>query len=319
MGSEKIDERRLLARQYIDQYQLTLKNLNKNHLSVLYQTMKLPQQIIADELECAESTIRLRMSKYGIKGRKNAETKSARLNQAFFQSWTPQMAWVLGLIFTDGYFYEPSNTVRLALHPQDVDTLEKVRAFLGPYLSINSWSQSYDKSQKISVLAFGNARMAEDLRSLGLRQKKSKTMPFPDIPDQFTRHFIRGCWDGDGSMSGRGAHYTCASKSFIERIAIELFNAGIVRDHIHMSYGEKVIELKKVYGDGPYPYRVHERRKQNGSFDIHIFGKQNLPRLHRYLYAGVDISMYMNRKKQKLEQIMKLGQESSGQAEVFAQ
>lgn len=307
MVPKRRDERRLLAREYIQRYELSLDNLGCEHLSILYRTMKLPQQIIADELGCAESTIRLRMSKYGIKGRKNSETKSARLNQHFFKSWTPQMAWVLGLLFTDGYFFEPTNTVRLALHPRDVDTLEKVRAFLGPYLAINSWAQSSDKTQNILVLAFGNVEMAKDLKGLGLHQKKSKTMLYPDVPNECIRHFIRGCWDGDGSMSGVGAHYTCGSKPFIDRIAIELFKANIARDHIHPSYGEKVMELQKEYGNGPYPYRVHERAKQKGSFDIRIFGRANLPRLYNYFYSDVDSSMYMNRKKAKLEQIIRTG------------
>ena len=266
--------------------------------------MKLPQQIIADELGCAESTIRLRMSKYGIKGRKNSETKSARLNQDFFKIWTPKMAWVLGLLFTDGYFHEPSNTVRLALHPQDTDTLEKVRALIGPYLKIHTRPQFYDRTQNIASLSFGNAKMADDFRSHGLRQAKSKTMQFPDMPPECVRHFIRGCWDGDGSMSGGGAHYTCASEPFIDRIALELFEAGIARDKIKMSYGEQVIRLVEKYGDGPYPYRVHERSKQKGSFDIHVAAQANLARLYQYFYADVEPSHYMVRKKVKLSEFL---------------
>lgn len=308
MDSQKEDERKLLARQYIQRYQLSLRNLGREHLSTLYHTMKLPQQIIADELGCAESTIRLRMSKYELASRTNAETKSARLNQDFFKYWSPQMAWVLGLLFTDGYFHEPSNRMRLALHPRDIDVLEKVRALVGPYLAIHSRPQSYDKTNNIASLTFGNANMTEDFRSLGLRQRKSKTMLFPTVPGDCVRHFIRGCWDGDGSMSGRGAHYTCGSKSFIDRIAIELFKAGIVMDKIRKSYdesyGERVMELHKAYGDGPYPYRVHERSTQKGSYDIHIFGAKKLPRLYDYFYSGVDPSIYMSRKKAKLEDII---------------
>jgi hypothetical protein len=304
MVSKKPDERRLLARQYIQRYGLSMDNLSSEHLTVLYHTMKLSQQIIADELGSAESTIRLRMTKHGIKSRKNFETKSARLNQEFFKHWTPQMAWVLGLLFTDGYFHEPSNTMRLALHPQDIDTLEKVRALVGPYLAIHTRPQSYDKTKNISSLAFGNANMAEDFRSLGLQQKKSKTMLFPTPPADCVRHFIRGCWDGDGSMSGRGAHYTCGSKPFIDKIAIELFKAGIARDKIRMSEGERTIPLRERYGSGPYPYRVHERSRQKGSYDIHIFGMKNLPRLHDYFYLDVDPSLYMARKRYALLKIM---------------
>jgi hypothetical protein len=59
MTPNKHDERRLLAREYIEQYCLSLNNLSCEHLAVLYRTMKLSQQITADELGCAESTVRL--------------------------------------------------------------------------------------------------------------------------------------------------------------------------------------------------------------------------------------------------------------------
>ena len=59
MTPKKHDERRLLAREYIEQYCLSLNNLSCEHLAVLYHTTKLPQQIIADELGCAESTVHL--------------------------------------------------------------------------------------------------------------------------------------------------------------------------------------------------------------------------------------------------------------------
>jgi len=25
-------------------------------------------------------------------------------------------------------------------------------------------------------------------------------MAFPKIPDEYIRHFVRGCWDGDGTV-----------------------------------------------------------------------------------------------------------------------
>lgn len=305
MTPKKHDERRLLAHEYIGRYGLSLNNLSRGHLSVLYHTMKLPQQIIADELGCTLSTVRRRMSKYGIKGRKNAETKSARLNQDFFKTWSPAMAWALGLIFTDAYF---SKATHVKIASIDLDILEKVKALICPYRPIQQQRQSYDKTKKIYMLTFGNNLMATDLRALGLTMAKSKVMPFPDVPEEFIRHFIRGCWDGDGGLTiskGKAAaHYTCGSKGFIDRIALELYEAGIVRKILRYA-SDKYEEMREKYGDGPYPLRVYERTKQPGSYDLRT-GGDNIKPLFDFFYSDVDESIYMKRKHDKFLEAIRL-------------
>ena len=42
--------------------------------------------------------------------------------------------------------------------------------------------------------------MYADLTSLGGRKQKSKTIKFPYVPSKFLRDFIRGYFDGDGSV-----------------------------------------------------------------------------------------------------------------------
>ena len=106
-------------------------------------------------------------------------------------------------------------------------------------------------------------------------------------------------------MSGNGAHYTCGSKQFIERIAVELFKIGVAREKIRMSYGERVLPLIEKYGEGPYPYRVHERQTQKGSFDIHISARTNLARLFEFFYADITPSIFMTRKRDKLSEFLK--------------
>ena len=43
-------------------------------------------------------------------------------------------------------------------------------------------------------------QMAEDLIHLGITPKKSLSLAFPPVPPDFLRHFLRGAWDGDGTV-----------------------------------------------------------------------------------------------------------------------
>ncbi len=99
---------------------------------------------------------------------------------------------------------------------------------------------------KLSTYFFWNfmrKEMMDDLSKIGLTQRKSLTMQFPMVPENHKRHFIRGCWDGDGGfsvnpMSPMG-HYTCGSKEFIEKIVDELYQVGIVRRQIDKASHEE--------------------------------------------------------------------------------
>jgi len=56
------------------------------------------------------------------------------------------------------------------------------------------------KAGALYVVYINNEKLYDNLVNLGLTPNKSLTMQFPNVPDEFVRHFIRGCWDGDGSV-----------------------------------------------------------------------------------------------------------------------
>jgi hypothetical protein len=128
------------------------------------------------------------------------------------------MAWVLGLLFTDGNV----SLGRVSLSSVDLDLLEKVKRLLNSSKPIYKAKQSYDKSKYLYKYEFYREKMRGDLNRLGLHERKSLNMIFPDVPEDYMRHFIRGCWDGDGSVFISGgkmnANYTCGSLKFIERL-----------------------------------------------------------------------------------------------------
>lgn len=297
-------ERQDIATEYVRKHGLNSSNVTKEHLETLYFDMKLSLNIIAEQFQRSPRTISKWLKKYGINTRSVGEARSVHLEQDFFKSWSPSMAWALGLCFTDGYFRK--NQIRLMLNDQE--TLVKVKYLVGPYLTIYKRPQPYDKSNVIYSLTFGNEEMAGDLESLGITNRKSLTMKFPDAPKPFIRDFIRGCWDGDGGFSLTGgklfAHYTCGSKEFIDKVALELFVAGIRRRILRRSSTEDIVLLHSKYSEGPYPLRVYKRRNAK-AYDIRFASDEQLVALYKFFYMNADPAIYMARKHNILFEYVK--------------
>jgi len=131
-------------------------------------------------------------------------------------------------------------------------------------------------------------------------------MLFPVIPEEYTRHFIRGCWDGDGSVFlDRGnlvANYISGSKKFIERLVQELYKIGISKrvSYRYEKSGKRVLmpvaskEILSNHPDGRFPLTIH--MKNINAYYIKTTTKENIERLFHYFYNGVDKSMYLTRK-----------------------
>lgn len=104
------------------------------------------------------------------------------------------MSYVLGLLFTDGCLQKGKNgkVVSVVLSINDLDLLEKVRILMGSNHKIHKLKQKGLHSYR-----FAREKIINDLCDLGLFPNKSKNIKFPDVPDEYMRHFIRGCWDGD--------------------------------------------------------------------------------------------------------------------------
>ena len=72
--------------------------------------------------------------------------------------------------------------------------------------------------------------MVEDLEKFGLYPNKSLTLKFPNIPNKFLSHFIRGVFDGDGSKIVKYKNkitITSGSRSFIYSLSEMLLNIDI--------------------------------------------------------------------------------------------
>jgi len=133
--------------------------------------------------------------KYNVKF-DNKPPRKYHLNESFFSEWTNDMAYVMGFIAADGCVLDNSRSgnpsvIEIGLAVKDFDHLNAIRDIICKDLIVK-------KREKSVRLCICSKKMATDLIEIGITQRKSTTLKFPQIPKQYVRHFIRGYFDGDG-------------------------------------------------------------------------------------------------------------------------
>lgn len=294
------------------------EKLTREILHDLYHVQKKSLQDIASAFDCTRQNIHHIMRLQGIPRRKKSHARTLAIkqdkfekfkfddiNEDFFRQWTPQMGWVLGLLFTDGNVQRVTKShtgLRVSICSMDLEVIEKVISLLGSKKNAKTRKQSYDPNKSIYYFEFYREQMRDDLHRLGLQQKKSLIMQFPDVPEEYVRHFVRGCWDGDGSIyisdNKLRASYTCGSLAFIERLAQELYKIGVCKNFISDLNYEQKEKLRNNYPDGKYPLTIHKKHNGN-AYEIKFGDRDQLTKFFSYMYEDVDQSMYLTRKYNK--------------------
>lgn len=118
--------------------------------------------------------------------------------------------YLYGVILTDGTIIIEENRSNLfAIKMKDKDVIE----IISNALKKKAYAIS---GGKYHMLSLRNNYLVHDLIALGCRPNKTETANYPLIPDELDKHFIRGCFDGDGSWitSQKKKGYTAENLRF---------------------------------------------------------------------------------------------------------
>lgn len=114
---------------------------------------------------------------------------------------TEEDAYFLGLLLADGYIHENKGMVRLKLQSCDIDILKK----FCNYLETTHDSIKYENHTLTGNLqcyvGIHSKEIIARLTKYGITQRKScKEVPYYNIDETLLKHYIRGIFDGDGSI-----------------------------------------------------------------------------------------------------------------------
>lgn len=152
----------------------------------------------------------------------NIQRRQFNLNDNYFSSENERMAYLLGFLASDGTIDKKNNRIKIGLSSVDKDFLIMIKKELGYEGDILDYQTS--NGFNVSELTFTSQQIKKDLAKYNIVPNKTFTYTFPEsLNKKYWIDFIRGYFDGDGSVSTAGPHairwqICAANKQVLEKI-----------------------------------------------------------------------------------------------------
>lgn len=247
---------------------------------------------------CCDKTIKRILTEEGITLRSHRDSKKQyEYDETYFsQINTPDKAYWLGFLYADGYITKPKqgNPV-LGICLAEPEPIEKFKKALKSNLPVRSYKKVNGYSNKSIEyrIAFCSKQMVEDLEKWGCVERKTFKLKFPDfLTEDLVPHFIRGYFDGDGSVflhitKNNGKEYIMLGSQFsgIESFLKDMFK-----------YFDFVEEDQCVYQD---------KRRETDCWRIQFASNLRSLKLYHYMYKNCPQDICLSRKREKFENFIK--------------
>lgn len=211
------------------------------------------------------------------------KNRTKSINHDYFKTQSHNMAYILGILASDGTVRKNINEIKLTLNENDTELLEKIKNELQFEGNIRHYEDS--KGFKNATIAFTSQTIKQDLAKYNIVPQKTFTFSFPTrLEQKYWIDFIRGYFDGDGSVSTAG-------KSLRWQICSATTD---VLEHI-------VIFFELVYKIPPVKIQKQDRKK-HPLYSIQ-YSTNATKKIFQILYTPN--SLFLRRKYTKFINIMK--------------
>ena len=187
--------------------QRRLTHKEKSELFTKYETGKFTAVDLAKEYPVSSTAINALLRRNGYRAKSQSELqRKYEVNETFFDVIdTEEKAYFLGFLYADGYNNTDRNSVNLSLKEDDKEILEILNNLLQPNKPLQYVEIKAKNSANQYRLVIANKHISQKLVELGCDKAKTHNLKFPteeQVPSHLIRHFVRGYFDGDGSVSG---------------------------------------------------------------------------------------------------------------------
>lgn len=200
-----------------------------------------------------------------------------RCNESYFSSITSEeKAYFFGLLCADGCNFEPQYAITLKLQARDRKLVYAFRKAIGYTGKVHRRVPcgAFKNAQRQYSCVLRSKVMSLDLTSLGCVHQKTSKLKFPScVPRELMGHFIRGFFDGDGSIYGG-----------VQRTPVVSF----------LSTKKFCVSLKHYFSESGIKSSI---RKVNGTYELTVVRIACVKLLFHLLYDSATI--FLPRKRDK--------------------
>ena len=195
-------------------------------------------------------------------------------NNIFNDGWNKDNAYIYGWVLSDGCLMlegRNKNAYSVRISSNDYDIV----CWLHDKLCVGN--KIYRQGKNGYVIKYRNKESINFMIDLGLTERKSLTAEYPVIPNSVFQDFLRGYFDGNGSVILHKTQYNVygqvsfasGSKRLLDGLYEQLLFNGI-KSH--------------VYKDD---------RSNNSSYYLRVTKRSELERLYHVMYEDIDERGYL--------------------------
>jgi hypothetical protein len=220
------------------------------------------------------------LKKNNIKSR----VRKYKCNENYFEKIdTNEKAYWLGLLCADGYVrkrkqfngkHKQGGIVGISLKSGDEYLLEKLIVDLDSTYKLTKQVKDDFLSYKLEI---NSVKLADDLIKLGCIPNKSLKLLPPNLTDELINHFIRGYFDGDGSIGEYNGNFKFTLLGTMELLTwvLDFFKKNGLKTN------PKIGRKKNIYS-------------------VQVNSKQDVELIKNILYSSSD-DYFLKRKKEKFK------------------
>jgi hypothetical protein len=276
--------------------------IDSGALQWMYVDKQMTTEAIAQQLRCRSSTVRRRLRSLGIQVRSRGPNMERLRTPRPMPSptWSREMAWIVGLIATDGNLaHRPRG---ISITSKDVDLLEAVRRCLA--LS-NRLVKTTGRLGVAHRLQWRNRGFYDWLLSIGLTPRKSLTIGPLTVPDEYFADFLRGCIDGDGSvLVYTDRYHTQKKEAYVyQRLYVSLVSASFQFVEWIQASVTRLAHVGGVIGK-------RQRPGQRPIWNLR-YAKEESIRILRWMYYASDVPCLMRKRVAAEQFLVPLGESTA--------
>ena len=197
--------------------------------------------------------------------------------------WSRELAYVVGLIATDGCLSTDGRHIEF--NSKDKELVYTFRKCLKLENTVGKKTSGYTGRKDYYRIQFGDVYFYEWLQGIGLSPRKSKSIGKLKIPTRYFFDFLRGSFDGDGTI------YSYWDPRWHSSYMFYITFTSASRSHLQWLKEsiEKILCIPGKIKEGARTYQLVYAKTSSRGLLKKMFYEENIPYLKRKFMKAMEI------------------------------